>query len=194
MGVYLTTDRIILRSLTREDVSRFIEFESDPEVMRYLNGGGPPMPESHLEALIEISEKFDSAKNGLGIWAALSVFNLEFAGWFHLIPLEPGQEPELGYHLARCYWGRGIATEVASAILAKAQGLGLRTCTARAMLANTASTRVMKKLGMEYVTTYTESGFPGDDKQAVIYRWHAAESTPAPQTEAAEIIKLPWAA
>jgi RimJ/RimL family protein N-acetyltransferase len=46
------------------------------------------------------------------------------------------------------------------------------------MLANDASTRVMAKLGMRPERHYTETGFPGDDQRAVVYRWHAAETAP----------------
>jgi RimJ/RimL family protein N-acetyltransferase len=193
MGVHLVTPRMLLRVLVPADVPRLVEFESDPEVMRYLNNGGPPMSEESFAALVQVSNRLAEEGQGLGIWAAISVYTLEFAGWFHLFSPEEGQDPELGYHLARRFWGRGLATEVAGAILAKAEARGMRTCVARAMLANTASTHVMEKLGMRPEREYLETGFPGEDQHAIIYRWHAAHTAPRPSDqEEAEVLYLPF--
>ena len=41
MGIYLETERLILRRFTAADADLLVELDSDPEVMRYLTGGLP---------------------------------------------------------------------------------------------------------------------------------------------------------
>ena len=39
MQVYLETERMIMREFTEADVDNLLQLDSDPEVMRYINGG-----------------------------------------------------------------------------------------------------------------------------------------------------------
>jgi RimJ/RimL family protein N-acetyltransferase len=60
-------------------------------------------------------------------------------------------EREVGYLFAREHWGRGYATEAASAMRDRALGeLGLRRVIALIRCENEASKRVAAKLGMAY--------------------------------------------
>jgi hypothetical protein len=60
-----------------------------------------------------------------------------------------GPEVEVAYELVRDHWGRGIATELAGACLAVAFGeLGLARVVALSYPENSASVRVMQKIGM----------------------------------------------
>jgi len=54
---------------------------------------------------------------------------------------------ELGYWIARPYWGLGFATEAAAAVMRTARATGLRGVTASHFLDNPASGRVIRKLG-----------------------------------------------
>jgi len=54
---------------------------------------------------------------------------------------------ELGYWIARPFWGRGYATEAARGVLEIARLLGHRKITAGHFLDNPASGRVLRKLG-----------------------------------------------
>ena len=56
---------------------------------------------------------------------------------------------ELGYWLARPFWGRGIATEACEALLAIARALRLERIEGSHFLDNPASGRVLEKLGFE---------------------------------------------
>lgn len=56
---------------------------------------------------------------------------------------------ELGYWIARPYWGRGFATEAATALIDIARTLGLRQLEASHFIDNPASARVLDKLGFE---------------------------------------------
>jgi RimJ/RimL family protein N-acetyltransferase len=41
MQIFLETDRLVLRRLTEADVDNLYDLDSDPAVMRFLNGGTP---------------------------------------------------------------------------------------------------------------------------------------------------------
>jgi RimJ/RimL family protein N-acetyltransferase len=69
-----------------------------------------------------------------------------------------GPELELAYHVVPSAWNRGFASEAAAALLAAGWEAGLDHIVAVAMPGNTASRRVMEKLGMKHegLTRYRE--------------------------------------
>jgi len=63
--------------------------------------------------------------------------------------LEDGPEVEIGYYLGRRAWGRGLATELAHALVDRAFGdLELRRLVAVVRPENEASKRVLAKAGL----------------------------------------------
>jgi RimJ/RimL family protein N-acetyltransferase len=56
---------------------------------------------------------------------------------------------ELGYWIARSFWGRGIATEAGIALIAIARALRMERLEASHFIDNPASARVLDKLGFE---------------------------------------------
>ena len=63
----------------------------------------------------------------------------------------PSGAVELGYWIARPFWGRGFATEACSALIDIARALGLASLEASHFIDNPASARVLEKLGFESV-------------------------------------------
>jgi RimJ/RimL family protein N-acetyltransferase len=61
----------------------------------------------------------------------------------------PSGAVELGYWIARPFWGRGFATESGRALVEIARTLGLRQLEASHFIDNPASARVLDKLGFE---------------------------------------------
>ncbi len=41
MQIFLETERLELRRFTDDDVENLVELDSDPDVMRFINGGRP---------------------------------------------------------------------------------------------------------------------------------------------------------
>jgi RimJ/RimL family protein N-acetyltransferase len=145
--IVLETERLTLRELTRDDVDNLVELDSDPEVMRYINGGRAT-PREVIER--EELPAFIRRSHGYGFWAAVEKATGEFVGWFHLRPREDGaaDEPELGYRLRRSAWGKGYATEGSRALIERAfTDLGAQRVWAETMVVNTASRRVMERRG-----------------------------------------------
>jgi ribosomal-protein-alanine N-acetyltransferase len=58
---------------------------------------------------------------------------------------------EFGYSLSRHYWGRGLATEAAKAVVQFGfEAMGLYRIEAKCMVENVASERVMQKVGLSF--------------------------------------------
>jgi len=61
----------------------------------------------------------------------------------------PSGAVEMGYWIARPYWGRGLATEACGALVEIARALGLASLEGSHFIDNPASARVLEKLGFE---------------------------------------------
>jgi RimJ/RimL family protein N-acetyltransferase len=161
----LETPRLILRRFTDADEPLLLELDSDPEVMRYINGGTPPTAQQIRDGLLEPAFRDYAESDRWGVWAALLKPSDEFIGWFHFWPsAQPPHDPEVGYRLKRAFWGRGLATEGTRAIIRKGfEEFRLPRIVARTLAMNAASRRVLEKAGMQYVceADFVEHRFPG---------------------------------
>ena len=61
--------------------------------------------------------------------------------------LLPGELPELGYWLEEPHWNKGFATEAGRAVVDAARAAGATALRSRALLTNSGSRNVLKKLG-----------------------------------------------
>lgn len=84
----------------------------------------------------------------------------------------PSGAVEMGYWVARPYWGRAIATEAGTALIAIARTLGLKQLEGSHFLDNPASGRVLEKLGFKPVgiTAPRMSCARGVETQARLFR------------------------
>jgi ribosomal-protein-alanine N-acetyltransferase len=140
----LETERLRLRPMCDDDYENLCALYADPEVMRYVDG--VRTPEQTRERLSLMIDHW--AQHGFGIWALFHRPAGAFVGRCG-VGYFRGGEAELAYTLARQFWGRGLATEAAQAAVAVAfERLGLPRVVAYADVENTASQRVMIKLGM----------------------------------------------
>lgn len=164
MPVLLETDRLALRPFAPQDLDLVLSLDSDPEVMRHLNGGRPATrEETERETMPVLLRRFrclDTERGeGRGHWAAEDRASGAFLGWFEFRPVSPDSsaEVELGYRLHRRAWGRGLATEGARALVRLGfTELGVRRVTATTMTVNSRSRRVMEKSGLVFVRTFFE--------------------------------------
>ena len=185
--VFLETERLRLRRLEYDDIEDLLELDSDPQVMRFINGGRPtPRSELENEVLPALLGHYDRYA-GLGFWAVEEKSTGRFVGWFHLRPAEgaPAGEVELGYRLLRSAWGKGYATEGSRALIDKGFAeLGVERVVASTMVVNVASRRVMEKAGLRFVRIfhqpwpdYIEGEEEGDVEYALLRsEWEQARS------------------
>jgi RimJ/RimL family protein N-acetyltransferase len=164
MSVFLETERLRLRRFGPGDGDRLVELDSDPEVMRFINGGKPTPPEEIRDDLLPfLLTCCDQFEGGLGYWAAEARPSGDFLGWFQFRPV-PEAGVELGYRLRRAAWGAGYATEGSRALVRKGFAeLGLDRVFASTMAANAASRRVLEKCGLAYVRTFPTDRVPAPD-------------------------------
>lgn len=172
----LETDRLILRQFNAADLDNLVDLDSDPDVMRWINGGRPTPRDTlqeHLAWYIGYYPRFP----GYGFWAAVEKSSGDFLGWFHFRP-QPGDdarldEPELGYRLRKSAWGKGYGTEGSRALIRKGFAeLGVRRVVASTDALNIASRRVMEKCGMVLVRTFSgprPDDVDGDEVEGVEY-------------------------
>ena len=130
-----------------DDLDNLAQLLGDPEVMRFVANGQPATKEESDVALQSIIRHWNN--HGFGRWAVIDKDTGRFIGFGGLRSLLG--TPEVVYHLARAYWGRGLATELARASLK----FGFEThqfdrIVAVAKPENAASIHVMEKLGMQY--------------------------------------------
>jgi RimJ/RimL family protein N-acetyltransferase len=155
----ITTERMILRPWTEEDFGPYAELNADPVVReffpRLLTKGESDAEASRLLRNLELV--------GFGLYAAELTSDRSFMGFIGIQTMNftpPGfNEPpvEIGWRLAQKYWGSGLATEGARAVLDYALHiLELPRVVAITVPANGRSRRVIEKIGM---TLRSESGF-----------------------------------
>jgi len=102
-----------------------------------------------------------------------------YCGLFYFPDVGGQPETEIGYRLARAYWGRGYATEAARAVRDYAfDTLRLQRLIAMIDPQNGASIRVAEKLGMVYEKEVMFAGYTHPDRVYVIER-EAGTSPPA---------------
>jgi len=184
MHILLETGRLRLRRFTLDDVDRLVELDSDPQVMRYITYGVPTPRSAYETVYLPRWFALYDAEPGQGYFAAELLDTGDFIGWFHLRRdrIEP-RYIELGYRLRRSAWGHGHATEGSRALLRHGFAtLELDCISARTLLGNLASQRVMQKCGLRESGrfVYAEDVIAGRseaERQAVKYEITRSEWT-----------------
>jgi RimJ/RimL family protein N-acetyltransferase len=120
----LVGKRVVLRPPTHADLGGFRLMFTDAEVMRYVAWGRPFTVAEVEELVARMIDRFES--DGFGQFAVERHADGAFIGRAGLLPLDPvtwksgalsevgpNAEIEIGWTLARDYWGNGYATEAA---------------------------------------------------------------------------------
>lgn len=140
-----------------DDLPKLIEIRSDPDVYKYLGGTrlqNPQALEKRMRFYIGCYEKY-----GFGACAMIWKETGDLFGWSGLMPLEDTGEIEVGYGMAKEFWGKGIGYECARAWLEYGfEKAGLKRIVAVSEPENTGSWRIMEKLGMRYEKTEKHYG------------------------------------
>lgn len=155
--IVLETNRLVLDSWQASDCAAFHPIATDPEVMRYITGGAP-WGEEQIRAFVDRQIKLHSER-GFCRWKLLEkptgkVIGFCGPGFWRDYP-----DPEIGWWLARRCWGQGLATEAARVALHDAfERVRLDRIVSIALFANTASTRVMGRLGLRFECEFENDG------------------------------------
>ena len=145
----IETARLRLRLPLPSDLDDLYSIRSDAEVMRFITGA-PSTKDETLAGLNKHLKRWE--EHGFGQWAINFKNEATLLGWCGLDFLDTTTEIEVGYGLAKKYWGLGVATEAAEASLRYGfEQLNLERIVAVAYPQNIASRQVMVKLGMKHV-------------------------------------------
>jgi ribosomal-protein-alanine N-acetyltransferase len=147
----IETERLALRLLTMDDLDALAVIYRDPEVRKYFPEGtlSYEQTKEELEWIINVYY----AQHGFGLWATTDRETNEFVGRCGLLPwtIDGRKEVEVAYLLAKSYWGRGLGTEAAAAILAYGfEQLNLPRLICLIDPANEASVNVAVKIVMSF--------------------------------------------
>jgi ribosomal-protein-alanine N-acetyltransferase len=149
--IILETKRLVLRHQVIEDLDALWALYCDPEITRYI----PDAPRSYEEAREEVEWHMRGhPKNPqLGLWATIHKESDKFIGRCGLLPwtIDGQPEVEVAYLIGREYWGQGLGTEAAQAIVRYGfEKLNLSRLISLIEAENVASQRVAEKIGMAF--------------------------------------------
>jgi len=174
--MFAITERLLLRPGWAEDAPALARAIGDEKVVRNLARAPWPYTESDAAAFLALPH--EPLRPRFLIF--LRACNRLVGG----IGLHGEHDAELGYWIARPYWGRGIATEAGTAVVQLADAsLRLPRLVARHALDNPASGRVLAKLGFGVtgLTTTLPSAARGCDMRVRLFaRRRAPIAVPEP--------------
>jgi RimJ/RimL family protein N-acetyltransferase len=186
----LASPRLQLRPWKEADREPFAAMTADTEVMRHFPA---VLTREQSDAWIDrMSRKI--SERGWGLWAldylAEGAKAPQFAGFTGLNIPDPqfplGPCVEVGWRLARRFWGLGLASEAGRmALRAGFESLGLEEIVAMTTLRNTRSRAVMQRLGMQESPDYEFDhwAYPADnpERRCCVYRLPRAHWAANPQ-------------
>jgi ribosomal-protein-alanine N-acetyltransferase len=141
----IETSRLRLRPLRPDDLQDLHDVVfGDPAVTWDGSAGTLDETRRSLDAKLRHFEE-----HGFGMMAVVDRDDGALVGYAGLQRMEDGPEVEIGYYLGRRLWGRGLATELAHALVDRAfDDLGLSRLVAVVRPENEASKRVLAKAGL----------------------------------------------
>lgn len=164
----LHTERLVLRPFHVGDVPDELAYRDDGEFARFLSHVPQPFTRQDAEAFV--------ALNAAEPWDARPTFAVVLAGRLvGTVNLDVDREARtamLGYAIGRAWWGRGLATEAAQAVLAWGiEAFRLLRIWASTDVRHAKSQRVMEKLGMtrESIVARHHKGRDGEWIDEVVY-------------------------
>jgi len=148
----ICTPRLTLRRMTAADAPRVCEIQSNWNVTRMLRMASFPPTLDGLDDWLALHE---------GEWLSGTAYRFAVIVEERVIGCADADEissdaGELGYWLDEHYWGRGLASEAAQAVLNFAfETVGLRRMSSGHAADNPASGRILTKLGFRWIRDTT---------------------------------------
>ena len=150
------TQNLQLRQWRPNDAHWLFRLNQDPEVVKYTGDSGFSSEAKALE-LIQTYPNYQ--RDGYGRWMVIDLSSNTPLGWCGLKKNSWGID--LGFRFFREHWGKGIATKAARAALALGEIFEVDPIIGRTLSSNTASSRVLEKVGMVQYDTLPFEDFIG---------------------------------
>jgi ribosomal-protein-alanine N-acetyltransferase len=150
----IETQRLRMRPFVEDDVEALWPSVSDPEFPKMMTW---PVHVDRDDTRAYIREMAEDIKQNRGVaWAiehegrAIGSIGLDALTW--QVGAVRCDRAELGFWVARAWWGKGIVTEAAHAVVKFAfDTIGLHKVTVGCFVDNLASKRVIEKVGFRFV-------------------------------------------
>lgn len=149
----LQTSRLTLRKLVIEDAEDIFAYACDPQVSRYTLWEVHQSINETYEYLNNCVFRMYGAGTGM-TWGIVEKESNKIIGTcsLHVQPMH--RRAEMGYTLARAYWGQGLMPEAVKAMIAFGfHVMQLLRIQAYCAVENVNSARVLEKSGMQYEGT-----------------------------------------
>ncbi|MET1075370.1 MAG: GNAT family N-acetyltransferase [Umezawaea sp.] len=168
----ITTERLVLRPFTPDDLDALHSWESRPDVARFLYWE----PRTREESAAALARKVASGwPKAVGESLVLAVQRRDtgqvigdvHVEWLH----EQWRQGEVGFVFHPDHGGRGFASEAAEVVLRLGfEQLGLHRIIGRCDVRNTASSRLMERLGMRKEAHFRHNDiFKGEWGEELVY-------------------------
>lgn len=155
----LRTERTRLSPFAWADGEQLLALFREPEVRGFLLDDVIVSPAWMADEIEQSRERF--ARGSAGLWSVRLAGAADVVGFAGFREFFHPPELQLLYGFLPAQWGKGLATEVTASVCDYAFGeLGFDEITAATDLPNTASARVLRRLGMQLVRT-TDDGPAG---------------------------------
>jgi RimJ/RimL family protein N-acetyltransferase len=151
MTIILETNRLILRRQVLADLDDLWALYCNLNITKYI----PDAPRTRAEAQEELEWHMHGHPQHpeLGLWATIHKATGKFIGRCGLLPwtIEGQYDVEVAYTIAEEFWGQGLGTEAAQAILQYGfEKLNLSRLICLTVPENVASQKVAEKIGMNF--------------------------------------------
>ncbi len=157
-----------MRRLTAADAEDLFAVYRDPVAMRFVDDGQPIVWDDCVR-WIDVTLANYRAR-GYGMSAVVLLETGQVIGFCGLVHPSGQLEPEVKYAFLASVWGRGLATEVVRGMLAYgSREFGMRRVIATTSSENSASHRVLEKVGM----TFLEAPKHSDGSLGRTFVWFA---------------------
>ena len=175
----IETERLSAERLGTQHLAEIAILHRDPRVMKTLSADGKPIDDDKTrQALVKSQKHWDD--HGFGLWIFRDKDSGEFVGRGGLSMYEIEGEDIVGlaYAIEYEHWGKGYATEIAAvSIKIGFEKLGLKVIGSWALPFNSASKRVMEKIGMTFEKRITYADLPHDAYRILRSRYEANLNT-----------------
>ncbi len=145
------TKRLRIEALKEENWKELLLLDENPQVMRFIHQGGT-RDATEVKTYVSRALEYETLTGVGGYFTIWEEATDKFIGWVCLRPeTESGLRYELGYRLLPEYWGKGIASEAALAMMRKGfLEWKVPEIFAIAYVENRGSVRVMEKVGLRF--------------------------------------------
>lgn len=145
----LETERLFLRNLLPEDVESLVDLWTDPVITKYMGG---PRDRTELTATLQ-EDCLQPYAYEFDLWPVIEKATGKLIGHCGLLDkdIDQSKQIEVIYVIARDHWGKGFASEAASALMEHAfSEKDLRRVVALIHPGNERSEKVSLSCGMSF--------------------------------------------